>query len=188
MDPLTLLTIAQVGIAAGSTVWNYFSGQSQLAQARKQQEQSQKFFNEQKTQTLTAIDRAASGNLAGLAQGGVIGLPAQQTVDTLKADQTKAADLQFRQQQAQLDQGAASIETQANQFNTDFLTGMLGIGLTGASQILRGTDLTTKSFDTNWNTGYKDIGKGIGIPGTGSGGYSLPKPKPFSGLAPSAWG
>lgn len=188
MDPMTMLTIAQVAVAGGSTVWNYFAGQSQLAAARKQQKKAQGFFDEQKAQTLEGIDRSAGNNLAGLAQNGVIGTPAQNTVDGIKDLQLESADLQFRQQQAQLDQGAADIENKATQFNTDFLTGLLGIGITGASQVIKGLDLTTRSWDTNWETGYKGIGSGVGIPGTGSGGYGMPRSKPFSGLAVSAWG
>ena len=104
MDPLTMFAIAQVGVGAVQSIWNYFAGQDALSAATDKLDKQQTFLN----------DRA---NL----------LTKQHTL------QNDQIDKQAAQQTAALDNRAADLKTQVTQAGVD-LTKSVASGQAGLAQ------------------------------------------------------
>ena len=160
MDPLTWMAVAQAAVAGVSTVWNFFAGQSQLAQANQRLGQQRTLVDQAHQITMTdinqqdqvarqGVDQAASRAEAGSAQAGALGPDvtdrvvagadqAENQVDMQYASRTAMADNQYAQQTMQLNDTAQNIREKGQQLNMDTLTGAIGVGLSAAGALAKG--------------------------------------------------
>ncbi len=160
MDPATMLLVASAGVSAASTVYNFFAGQGRIDNANAALQRQKKQLEEQTAharellaqQTVQARKDAVASTAqttAGEAQAGILGpmndIITQDTstklndqIDQKVKEANYQIDLQYSQGMDQIKSGFNDVTDQANQFGVNFLTGMLGVGLTGAGAIIKG--------------------------------------------------
>ena len=201
MDPLTWIAVAQAVVAGVSTVYNYFAGQSQLAQANQRLQKQRGFVDQayqdnvtdlanQNHQAQMGVDQMAAKTSAAGAQAGVLGPDvsdrveasaneAENQVDLQYASRTAQLNNSYAQQTNQLDETAQNIREKGDQLGLDALGGLIGVGFSAAGAMVKGGMFDSKA-DTSGAAveaqRYAGIGAGVGIPGTGSGGYTPAMP------------
>jgi len=144
MWPEIALAVAQVGVGAVSSIWNYSEGQRNLGRARNRLKASHDFALEQIDQQFTQGKRqnaqANGADAASLAARGItgegadLGLAANagDRADLLtlwKTNATKTLEMDY---QDKLD----GLNGQTDQAGMDLLTGLLGTGLSAAGTLV----------------------------------------------------
>lgn len=151
MDPLTLLAISQVALAAGSTVYNWAAGNSQIDQQKNRlaQQRSTQIGNldVQRAQGLQDIGQAAGTQVASLAQRGIVGDPAQLQTDMTQTKNTARLGTWYDQNLSAIntaaDNALSDLTDQQAGLNVNALLGLTGIGLSGAGAIVKSLPLST---------------------------------------------
>lgn len=178
MDPVTGLAVASVAVGAASSIYNWIAGNSNAANRRRQLAQQRDDalaeLGQQYTQGQKQIQQTAGSQLAGEAQNGIIGAPAQSQVDTVAAQNTDQLNqwntLQTKKINDAYDAGVSDVQNQINQFNLDTFTGLVGTGLSGAAVLVKAGAFNSPAP----SPGYFDMSMGaLGKTPFEQGGFKL---------------
>ena len=162
MDPMTMLAVAQAGLGAVSTVWNYFAGQSQIANERAKASATKSALDVSRSNQLeglanqhqlgmnqvssavsqqagTMAEHGADGPMMGLAAGATEQTGMQQ-LDTQYTQAVNNVDDNYRNMMRYygVDQVNEQADAAEAQNGMNAITGMIGVGLSAAGTLLKG--------------------------------------------------